>query len=144
MSERRPSGQFTRQRSARIKRRQLRDLGFLRCHICGGEIDGDLESPHPGSWTVDHRIPINQGGPDTDDNCDGAHRLCNLRKGDGSAPGTTTTEERQPCRADPNGEAHPIEGGWSKHHCLTHGGWLTVDQHGDPAGDPTRCSSVPW
>ncbi len=144
MTARRPSGQFTRQRSARVKRRQLRERGYLWCSICGGEIDPGLRFPHPGSWSVDHVVPISQGGADDDGNVDGSHLACNQTKGDGRGTQPAAIEQRTPCRPDPDAEAHPIEGGWSKHHCLTHGGWLTVDQHGDPAGDPTRCSSVPW
>jgi len=143
MAGRRPSGEYTRRRSDRIKRRQLRDLGFLRCHICGREIDPALHFPHPGSWSVDHVVPISQGGADDDGNVDGSHLACNQTKGDGRGTRPAATiEQREPCRpADdtrlPNTLGYKLK-------CAEHGGWLQVDEHGDPAGDPTRCSSVPW
>ena len=143
MTERRPSGQYTRQRSSRIKRRQIREIGYLRCHICGREIDPDRRFPDPMSWSVDHVVPIAQGGADHDDNCDGAHLRCNQAKGDGN-PGTPQAEHRQPCRPDPNSKPIPNRRRTHKYKCAEHGGWAQLDEHGDPAGDPTRCSSVPW
>lgn len=144
MAERRPSGQFTRQRSARIKRRQIRERGYLWCGICGQAIDGSLRFPNPMSWSVDHIVPVAAGGADDDDNCQGSHLRCNQAKGDGSIPGTPTEPPRQPCRPDPNSKPTEIAGGHTKHKCLEHGGWLQRNAAGDPAGDPTRCASVPW
>ena len=43
----------------------------LPCHMCGG----------PGSTTVDHVIPLSQGGSNTIDNMAPAHASCNYRAG---------------------------------------------------------------
>lgn len=50
------------------------------CHLCGGEIDYSLRSPHPLSFEVDHIIPLDRGGSDDLDNKDAAHRKCNQEK----------------------------------------------------------------
>jgi len=52
------------------------------CHICKGEIDYALRTPHPDSFEVDHVVPLNQGGADTLDNKAAAHRRCNRAKSD--------------------------------------------------------------
>ncbi|MEU1956138.1 HNH endonuclease [Nocardia rhamnosiphila] len=52
------------------------------CHLCGGDIDYTLPHDDPGSFVVDHIIPIAKGGPDVLDNKAAAHRLCNSRKYD--------------------------------------------------------------
>jgi 5-methylcytosine-specific restriction endonuclease McrA len=45
-------------------------------------IDGRL----PMAPTVDHVIPISEGGTDTKANVQLAHRICNLRKGKRGTP----------------------------------------------------------
>lgn len=42
-----------------------------RCAYCHG----------PGADTADHIIPRSKGGPDTLDNLQAAHRVCNSRRG---------------------------------------------------------------
>ncbi|MGE5747422.1 MAG: HNH endonuclease [Solirubrobacterales bacterium] len=54
------------------------------CHLCGLPIDPDLKPPHPGSFTVDHIVPLSMGGKRDDPaNCRAAHRLCNMKRGAG-------------------------------------------------------------
>ena len=62
---------------ARVKRNQ----GV--CWICGGEIDLDLKSPHPWSFTVDHLEPV-KFRPELAlvyENLRAAHRRCNASRG---------------------------------------------------------------
>jgi 5-methylcytosine-specific restriction endonuclease McrA len=63
-----------------------------RCWICGEPV---LEE----DATVDHVIPIAQGGADTPDNVRTAHRDCNSRRGwldpSGTTPVVTTSIDRQ-------------------------------------------------
>lgn len=53
----------------------------LPCSICGLPINYDLKSPDPWSFTVDHIIPITNGGTSDMENLAPAHRRCNLVKG---------------------------------------------------------------
>lgn len=65
------------------------------CGICGGEIDYTLKSPDPGSFEVDHVLPLARGGTDTLDNKQASHRACNRDKwhkvADDNAPRTFIT-----------------------------------------------------
>jgi 5-methylcytosine-specific restriction endonuclease McrA len=51
------------------------------CGICGGEIDKKLKAPHPGSWSLDHKLPKSLGGSDHVSNLQAAHLGCNRTKG---------------------------------------------------------------
>lgn len=53
--------------------------GYL-CGICWHPIDMELRSPDPMSPSIDHVIPLSQGGENTPDNVQLAHRGCNSRK----------------------------------------------------------------
>ena len=62
----------------RLRGRRLRELVDLvlavkgtRCHLCGQD----------GADTADHVIPRAAGGDHTVDNCEPAHRACNLARG---------------------------------------------------------------
>jgi hypothetical protein len=57
-----------------------------RCHICGRQTRRDVSFNHALAPTVDHLIPVSQGGRDAPDNVACAHRHCNSVKG---ARGTT-------------------------------------------------------
>ncbi len=53
------------------------------CGICGRPVDKSLKYPHPMSATIDHIIPINQGGHPSDlANLQLAHFCCNRQKSD--------------------------------------------------------------
>lgn len=56
-----------------------------RCGICQGKIDRRLKHPHPMSATLDHIVPMSEGGPHRYENVQAAHWLCNISKGNGSA-----------------------------------------------------------
>lgn len=50
-----------------------------RCHICGKLVKKT-------ELTLDHLIPISQGGPDTFNNVSVAHKSCNSKRGPGRIP----------------------------------------------------------
>ena len=52
------------------------------CWLCGGEIDYSLKYPDPGSFVLDHVVPLAKGGSDALSNKKAAHRMCNSRKSD--------------------------------------------------------------
>lgn len=53
------------------------------CALCGKPVDMELQFPHPLSKTIDHIIPIAQGGHPSDiSNMQLAHFCCNRAKGD--------------------------------------------------------------
>ncbi|USC18124.1 HNH endonuclease [Rhodococcus sp. 11-3] len=55
------------------------------CGICGGPIDLSLPAGHKESWTLDHIIPLAQGGdPESPYNVRPAHMRCNSARGAGS------------------------------------------------------------
>lgn len=53
-----------------------------RCQLCGGKLKRDAVVPHPKAPTIDHIVPLAQGGDDTRANVHAAHFICNARKGD--------------------------------------------------------------
>jgi 5-methylcytosine-specific restriction endonuclease McrA len=55
------------------------------CHICGRPVDKDLPYLHPWSAVVDELVAVSRGGsPYSRDNVRLAHRLCNVRRGNGT------------------------------------------------------------
>ena len=51
-----------------------------RCHLCGGKV-GMQPVPHPKAATIDHLVPLCDGGSDEPRNVATAHFLCNSRRG---------------------------------------------------------------
>lgn len=51
------------------------------CHICRKPVDMSLPGTHKRGPTIDHLIPLSQGGPDTEANVALAHRSCNCARG---------------------------------------------------------------
>ncbi len=51
------------------------------CGICGQLVDKNLQHPNPMSKSIDHIIPFDKSGPDTFENVQLAHLVCNERKG---------------------------------------------------------------
>lgn len=82
-------------RNARYRRRALKmgagcvpfDVAELwessgkTCVVCGDPIDPTLSYPDPMSRSLEHLIPLSQGGTHSPDNCGFSHLVCNLRKG---------------------------------------------------------------
>jgi len=76
-------------RRANGHRRNLLRARVLReethCWLCGGEVDRTLPPHLSGSPEVDEVIPVSLGGDPLDrSNCRLAHRLCNIRRGNGT------------------------------------------------------------
>ena len=53
------------------------------CGICGQPIDKDKKCPDDGSPSIDHIVPLAQGGAHIYSNVQAAHFKCNWMKGDG-------------------------------------------------------------
>lgn len=51
------------------------------CSICGKKVDKRLMFPDPASPSLDHIVPLSQGGPHTYQNVQLAHLRCNMVKG---------------------------------------------------------------
>jgi endogenous inhibitor of DNA gyrase (YacG/DUF329 family) len=52
-----------------------------RCGICRAPIERHLKFPHPGSASLDHIIPLADGGDHEPANWQAAHLICNIEKG---------------------------------------------------------------
>lgn len=53
-----------------------------RCHICKRQVDRDAAVPDPMAPTIDHLVPLAEGGDDCAANVRTAHFICNSRRGD--------------------------------------------------------------
>ncbi|MDX3353901.1 HNH endonuclease signature motif containing protein [Streptomyces sp. ME01-24h] len=53
----------------------------MHCGLCGGRVAMKQTVPHPKAPTIDHVVPISEGGDDTRANVQLAHFLCNSSKG---------------------------------------------------------------
>ena len=68
-------------KAAYIKARKIIFASQTVCGICGRPVNFDLRFPDPWSATVDHIIPISEGGSPTDiSNMQLAHFRCNRLK----------------------------------------------------------------
>jgi endogenous inhibitor of DNA gyrase (YacG/DUF329 family) len=56
-----------------------RDRGV--CGLCHRHVPRDLKAPHPQSATIDHIVPLSQGGRHVIENAQLAHYKCNTIKG---------------------------------------------------------------
>jgi 5-methylcytosine-specific restriction endonuclease McrA len=64
------------------------------CWICGQRINLGLAWPDPESWTLDHIVPIAEGGAGLDPaNLRPAHAACNSKRRSTAAPRTVTSRE---------------------------------------------------
>lgn len=52
-----------------------------RCGLCGRLVPMDKKVPHPQAPTIDHIVPVSEGGDDTRANVQLAHFRCNNVKG---------------------------------------------------------------
>lgn len=50
------------------------------CHLCDNKINRRLRLPNWWAATIDHVIPLSQGGTHTWDNVKAAHAKCNFDK----------------------------------------------------------------
>jgi len=76
-----PGSPTQRSTTTRDRHRAALRRGKPPCGICHNDIDYDLPHLDPGSYVVDHIIPLALGGSDDLDNKQPAHRACNEAKG---------------------------------------------------------------
>jgi 5-methylcytosine-specific restriction endonuclease McrA len=70
-------------RRDQVRARVLREESD--CWLCGKPVDKTLPHGLPGSPEVDEIVPVSLGGSPIDRaNCRLAHRLCNVRRGNGT------------------------------------------------------------
>jgi len=69
--------------SERFDPAEVFDRDRWRCGICGGKVDKRLAFPHHMSVSLDHIVPLSQGGGHTMRNSQCSHWICNSRKTDG-------------------------------------------------------------
>ena len=62
--------------------REIAERDRWRCGICGERVDAKKRHPDPRSGSLDHILPVNQGGAHTRLNVQIAHLLCNMKKSD--------------------------------------------------------------
>lgn len=67
---------------ANVYRRQVFESDGYRCHLCHGRTDPTKPVPHPKAPTIDHVIPLAQGGTHEPANCRTACFMCNALKSD--------------------------------------------------------------
>lgn len=53
----------------------------FKCQLCGKKVKMDKRTPHPLSPTVDHIVPLSEGGTNERSNLQLAHFWCNSKKG---------------------------------------------------------------
>lgn len=66
--------------SDRVYRARVFERDNWRCQLCGKKVDKRLRFPHPKSATLDHIIPLANGGTHVPENCQLAHLICNSRR----------------------------------------------------------------
>jgi len=60
---------------------EIGDRNGWVCWLCKERIDPSLQHPHPGSKSIDHLLPLVDGGKDTLANVQIAHLSCNCARG---------------------------------------------------------------
>lgn len=61
---------------------QIFERDRWRCGICGQRIGKSFKAPHPRSKSIDHVVPLIEGGDDTAANKRASHLLCNTARRD--------------------------------------------------------------
>lgn len=64
----------------RYARSEIYDRDDWRCQLCGGKIRKGTRYPNPMSPSIDHIIPLTEGGADAPSNVQAAHLRCNRAK----------------------------------------------------------------
>ncbi len=65
-----------------VHRKKIFERDRYRCHICKRKTDPTKPAPHPRSPTLDHIVPLAEGGKHEPANCRTACFLCNCTRGD--------------------------------------------------------------
>lgn len=66
---------------ADVVRRKVYQSDDWRCHLCGKKVKRKAKVPDPMAPTIDHVIPLAEGGTHEPANCRTAHFICNALKG---------------------------------------------------------------
>jgi 5-methylcytosine-specific restriction endonuclease McrA len=69
-------------RKTKIRRIEIADRDNWRCGICTGRIDKMLSHPNPGALSMDHIVPMAEGGTNDPANLRAVHLRCNLSRRD--------------------------------------------------------------
>ena len=64
-----------------VHRKSVFERDGYRCHLCRRKADPTKRAPHPKAPTIDHVIPLAEGGTHEPLNCRTACFMCNSRKG---------------------------------------------------------------
>jgi hypothetical protein len=67
----------------RISVHQLAERDGWRCHLCRRKVNRALSWPHPRSASIDHLVPVADGGTHDPTNLRLAHLGCNSARGTG-------------------------------------------------------------
>ena len=65
---------------ADVVRHKVYEADGWRCHICGKKVKRKAQVPDPMAPTIDHVIPLAEGGTHEPANCRTAHFICNSMK----------------------------------------------------------------
>ena len=68
-------------KSERYSNLEIAERDGWRCQLCKKKVDRRLKYPHVMSMSIDHIVPISQGGTDVRSNVQLAHLACNMSKG---------------------------------------------------------------
>ena len=63
-----------------VDKKVLAERYGRKCHICGGQIPENVDRFHPLYFTMDHVVPLAEGGAHTYENVKPAHASCNKQK----------------------------------------------------------------
>lgn len=66
-----------------VFRRRIFERDGWRCQLCGRSVNRRATAPHPKAPTLDHIVPVSEGGAHSASNVQCAHFLCNALKGAG-------------------------------------------------------------
>ena len=64
-----------------VSRHRVFERDKWTCQLCGKRVNRKATAPHPHAPTLDHVIPLSEGGEHTETNAQLAHFRCNTRKG---------------------------------------------------------------
>lgn len=71
--------------AVRVYRKQIYERDRWRCQLCGKKVNPDHKYPHLMSASLDHIIPLAQGGVHEPKNCQLVHFICNsIRRDQGT------------------------------------------------------------
>lgn len=67
-----------------VRPRKIFERDEWVCQLCKKPIDPNAKVPQPLAATLDHIVPMSEGGDHVAENCRAAHFICNSKRGTGS------------------------------------------------------------